>query len=100
MVFEIICLVGLIFVAVTLPSALRRRGGVANNDNISTDNDVEPKISHKPKNTTTTVLAADRMEYFELWDKHNADPLHVPPPIPPTKPHPYFGNEANADEVD
>ncbi len=92
MVFEIICFVGLVFVVLTLPGALRRRDGVANRVP-PLNNDVEPNLSFRQKDTN--VLAADRAEYFELLEKHSADPLNIPPPILPSKPHPYWGNEAD-----
>jgi hypothetical protein len=28
----------------------------------------------------------------EMWAEHDADPLNVPPPIPPSHPTKYFGN--------
>jgi hypothetical protein len=99
MVFEIICLMGLIFVVVTLPGALRRRGGGASHVP-PVINDVVPSQPYWQKKPTATALARDRQEVLEMWAKNNADPNNFPAPIPPTKPHPYFGNEANADEVD
>lgn len=90
MVFMLICLAGLIFVALALPGALRRRGGSNCNPHVS--NDKETNIPYWQKNNSH--LTADRLEYHELWEKHNDDPMNFPPPIPPTKPHPYFGNEA------
>jgi hypothetical protein len=97
MIFEIICLVGLVFVVLTLPKALRRSGGVGGNANANNHvppviNDVEPNLSFRQN---TDVLAVDRVEYFELLEQHYADPLNIPPPIPPSKPHSYWGNEAD-----
>ena len=67
MVFEIICFAGLVFVVLTLPGALRRRGGVAHR--------ISPMINDaSPNLTDTNVLAADRAEYYELLEKHSADP--------------------------
>ncbi len=90
MIFEIICWAGLIFVALTLPGALRRRGNGANRVP-RVISDVEPN----PPRQNTNVLAADRAEYYDLLEQHIADPLNVPPPILPSKPHSYWGNEAD-----
>ena len=99
MVFMLICLAGLIFVALTLPGALRRRGGVANRIP-PVVNDVVPKRAYWRKNPATTALARDRLEVLEMWSKNNADPMNYPAPIPPAKPHPYFGGETNSVEAD
>lgn len=90
MVFEVICLSGLIFLLVTLPGALRKRHGSANR--------VPPVINNisptRPYwQNSKTALARDRQEVLEMWAKNNADPKNFPAPIPPTKPHPYFGGE-------
>jgi hypothetical protein len=96
MVFMLICLVGLIFVVVTLPGALRRRGGAVNC--IPRDvTDVKPSRSWQNSNS---ALARDRLEVLEMWEKNNADPMNFPAPIPPSKPHPYFGGESNSAETD
>lgn len=100
MVFMLICLAGLIFVGLTLPGALRRRGGVVIDVDGQTEvNDMEPNRPYWQKNPSTTALARDRLEVLEMWSKNNADPMNSPAPIAPTKPHPYFGGEANSDEI-
>jgi hypothetical protein len=98
MIFVLICLCGLVFVALTLPGALRRRSGKTNR--------IPPVIN----NVTTTSpfwrkdpcfspLARDRLEVLEIWEKCTSDP-NFPGPIPPTKPHPYFGDESGPDKID
>jgi hypothetical protein len=106
MIFILICFAGLMFVVLALSGAARRRDSGTNdsvNDIPPVINEVEPSLPDWQKDTN--VLAADRAEYFELLEKHSADPLNLPPPIPPSKPHPYWGNEddvfgykADADE--
>jgi hypothetical protein len=98
MVFEIICLVGLIFVVVTLPGALRRRGGKANHVP-PVINDVVSDRTHWQKDPAFSPLARDRQEVLELWEKCGND-SSFPPPIPPAKPHSYFGSEAGPAEMD
>lgn len=98
MVFMLICLAGLIFVALTLPGALRRRRGVANFIP-PVVNDVTLKPTFWQKDSGFSALARDRLETLELWEKCNSDP-DFPPPIPPTKPHPYFGDETNSISAD
>jgi hypothetical protein len=96
MVFEIICLVGLVFVVLTLPGALRRRNGVSN--------PIPPVVNNvKPSRSwmnPTSALARDRLEVLEMWEKNAADPTNFPAPIPPTKPHSYFGGESNSADTD
>jgi hypothetical protein len=94
MVFMLICLAGLIFVALTLPGALRRRRGAANVVP-PVINDVTAKPTFWQKDPDFSALARDRLETLELWEKCNNDP-DFPPPIPPAKPHPYFGGEAKS----
>lgn len=90
MIFEVICLIGLIFVVVTLPGALRRRDHGAKrilpviNDTVSTES------THK--NSDSSPLARDRQEVLELWERCSNE-TDLPAPIPPAKPHPYFGGE-------
>ena len=81
----------------TLPGALRRREGVANRV-LPVINDVNPKPTFWQKDPDFSPLARDRLETLEVWEKCNND-SDFPPPIPPTKPHPYFGGEANSDEI-
>ena len=88
----LICFAGLIFVALTLPGALRKRNG-RSNCVPPVINDGEKNVSRGSKDVT--ILAADRAEYFDLWGENIADPLHFPPPVPPSKPHSYFGNGAD-----
>ena len=95
MIFMLICLVGLIFVVVTLPGALRRRGPV-----LPVINKVKPKRFYWQKNPPSTALARDRLETLEMWEENNADPMNFPAPIAPAKPHPYFGVEAGPDKID
>lgn len=98
MIFMLIVWAGLIFVALTLPSALRRRGGVANRIR-PIINDVVPNRPYWQKDPDFSPLARDRLEVLELWEKCSNDPS-FPPPIPPTKPHHYFGDERGPDVVD
>lgn len=98
MIFELICLAGLIFVIVKLPGVLRRRGNGTNRVP-PVINDVVPNRPYWQKDPDFSPLARDRQEVLELWEKSSNDPS-FPPPIPPTKPHPYFGDEASCDEVD
>ncbi|MGH7990171.1 MAG: hypothetical protein ACREDS_08305 [Limisphaerales bacterium] len=92
MIFGIVFSVVLVLIIVVLVKGLQRPSRVAHNsggipaDAVSND---------PPRFNETNLLAADRAEYFDLLERHSADPLHVPPPIPPSKPHPYWGNEAN-----
>jgi hypothetical protein len=95
MVFELICLAGLIFVVLTLPGALRRRGDVVNSIP-PVVNDVKPSRSWQNSNP---ALARDRLEVLEMWEKNTTDPMNFPAPIPPTKPHSYFGSESNSAET-
>jgi len=95
MVFEIICWIGLIFVVLTLPGALRRRGSA---------NSIPPVINdvttnHRQNNPDFSPLARDRLEVLELWEKCSND-SSLPAPIPPTKPHSYFGDESGPDKID
>lgn len=90
----LICLAGLIFVALTLPGALRRRRGGANFVP-PVINDVTSKPTFWQKDPDFSPLARDRLETLELWEKSSTDP-DFPPPIPPVKPYPYFGGETKS----
>jgi hypothetical protein len=94
MVFELICLAGLIFVVLTLPGALRRGGGAGRIPPVI--NDVKPSRSWQNSNP---ALARDRLEVLEMWEKNTADPMNFPAPIPPTKPHSYFGGDSDSAET-
>lgn len=92
MVIHLAVLTSLVFIIVVLVKGLQRPNRIANNGGIPPviNND---DFCRPPKNVD--VLATDNAEYYNLLEKHSADPLHVPPPIPPSKPHPYWGNEAD-----
>jgi hypothetical protein len=98
MLFIIICWVGLIFVAVTLPGALRRRKGVPNQVT-PVVNDVQIDSGSRQSAKDYSPLARDRLEVLESWEKCHED-TNLPAPIPPTKPHPYFGDECGRDLID
>jgi hypothetical protein len=92
MVIHLAVLAGLVFIIVVLVKGLQRPNRVANRGGVPpiiNDDD----FCRRSKNAD--VLATDNAEYYNLLEKHSADPLHVPPPIPPSKPHPYWGNEAD-----
>jgi hypothetical protein len=55
-------------------------------------NNVKPK----QKDREFSPLARDRLEVLEIWEKCANDP-NCSPPIPPTKPHPYFGDAGSSD---
>ncbi|HEU6448282.1 MAG TPA: hypothetical protein VFV23_07590 [Verrucomicrobiae bacterium] len=93
MVFEIICWVGLLFVVLALPGALRKRRGDVRFVRPFA-NDASPDVQSQ-----TSPLARDRLEVLELWEKCSEDSKQ-PAPIPPAKPHPYFGDEKGRDVVD
>jgi hypothetical protein len=93
MVSHLAVLAGLVFIIVVLVKGLSRPSRVANRGG-----NIPPVINDADNSRRlddTNILAADRAEYFDLLEKHSADPLHIPPPIPPSKPHPYWGNEAS-----
>ena len=101
----LICWVGLIFVALALPGALRRSGRIANSKVIRNDVETNPAETedNRPywqKDPSATALARDRLEVLEIWAKNNEDPMNAPAPIAPTKPHIYFGDESGKDIVD
>jgi|SRR5580698_7966838 hypothetical protein len=98
MLFIIICWLGLIFVTLTLPGALRRRKGVAN-PVAPVINDVEAESRSRKSDKDYSPLARDRLEVLESWEKCHDNP-NLPAPISPSKPHPYFGDESGRDVVD
>jgi hypothetical protein len=87
MIFMLICLGGFIFVIVTLPRALMNRHTDAVNP-VPLNGEDESKRPAWQRNP----LARDRLECLEMWAEHDADPLNVPPPIPPSHPTKYFGS--------
>ena len=95
MIFVTICLVGLVFVALTLPSALRKRPVQDTDDAPPFIVDLKPNRSCREKDPDFSPLARDRQEVLEIWEKCSNDPS-CPPPIPPVKPTVYFGNETIA----
>ena len=93
MIIHLAVLAGLVFIIVTLVKGLQRPSRVANNGR-----NIPPVINDSdfcPPSKNVDVLATDNAEYYNLLEKHTADPLHVPPPIPPSKPHSYWGNGAD-----
>ncbi|MGH7942615.1 MAG: hypothetical protein ACREDS_15560 [Limisphaerales bacterium] len=95
MILGIVFWIGLAFIIVVLVKGLQRPNRTANDGG-----NIPPVINDADSNNRrwlndTNILAADRAEYFNLLEKHSADPLHIPAPIPPSKPHPYWGNEAD-----
>jgi hypothetical protein len=95
MILGIVFWIVLAFIILVLVKGLQRPSRIANNGG-----NIPPVINDTDSNNPrrlndTNILAAGRAEYFDLLEKHSADPLHVPPPIPPSKPHPYWGNEAD-----
>ncbi|MGH7988676.1 MAG: hypothetical protein ACREDS_00570 [Limisphaerales bacterium] len=100
----LICLAILILVMRVLWVA-RRRQSVPDDDVESGDetpsliNEVEDGRSYWEKDPNYSPLARDRLEVLELWEKCSNDP-RLPAPIPPTKPHPYFGVESGPDTID
>lgn len=99
----LICFSGLLFVALTLPKALRKENRQNNefegDDIFPITNDVKSRRSCWEKDPYYSPLARDRLEVLESWEKCNNDP-RLPAPIPPTKPHPYFGDESGPDRID
>ena len=100
-----ICWAALIFLVLTLPGALRRRHRVVNPPNSPEGVEASPteKEDNRPywqKNPSASVLARDRLEVLEMWGRNHDDPMNSPAPIPPAKPHPYFGDESGKDNID
>lgn len=97
MLFIIICWLGLIFLALTLPGALKRRNRSLRAGPHLSDAGTPDLI--KSQSADYSPLARDRLEVLELWEKCHENP-DLPPPIPPSKPHSYFGDEKGKDIVD
>jgi hypothetical protein len=96
---KIICLFGLIFAAIAIVKWLRRSDNSRNRGHISLVNNVTSNPPFWEKRPDYSPLARDRLEVLEGWEKCGDD-SSLPPPIAPTKPHPYFGDESGPDKID